>query len=136
MVEARIQADQSFISLVKGSPDPTGYGVQVTVEANVEGFAGRNREVWFFRAEADRFMAELEQLDQLRRGSATIESMSPGEMRLTISIVDRTGHVNVTVELRRFTYVSGQSIELAMPRGFELDPTDLPGAVRDLKAVF
>jgi hypothetical protein len=83
MVEAHIQGYQSHVSLIKGQLDPTGYGVEVAVEANVEGFAGRSREIWFFRAEADRFIADLEQLEQLRRGSATIESMSPGEMRPT-----------------------------------------------------
>jgi hypothetical protein len=56
-----------------------------------------------------RFAEQLRVLEERRQGSATLESMSPNELRLEIRITDKAGHVAVAGQVGRWLGVGPES---------------------------
>jgi hypothetical protein len=81
-------------------------------------------------------MKQLRELDASRRGEATLQSISPGELRLRISSLDRAGHLGIEGEMLRYFYGSrAQRLEvLSVKFGcIEFDPGLLPRLVAVLE---
>jgi hypothetical protein len=53
--------------------------------------ADLNNYIWLSEADIDQFLIELETLDTCRAGQAVLESMSPGELKLTFQAIDNLG---------------------------------------------
>src|SRR6266852_3304277 len=63
------------------------------VEVQIGDFRGRYDQVWVEQAALERFLGEARDLERARRGSATLEAMSPDEFFLRIQSVDVAGHI-------------------------------------------
>lgn len=103
----------------------------VTVAVSVEGFAGTTTT--FVVGDAWRgFVSQVVALDASRRGAAVLESVSPGEVRLTVRATDRAGHMAVEGSIG----VRDAFRKIALTFSpIEFEPTELPRIVRELRAM-
>jgi hypothetical protein len=114
---------------------PTPGDTRLEIAVHSQGFSGHG-SVW---VEADRlraFAARLRELDAHRQGAAELESLSPGELRLRVEVVDRRGHVAVLGSLACERYVGENGpYRHAVEFGFEFDPTALPAVRSGFEAI-
>src|SRR5688572_29582272 len=98
------------ISIVIGT-DESGVEIQL-VDADVKarvshkGFTGVVT-AWISASELSGFLIQLVEVDSKRSGSATLTSMSPGELSLSFRSLDRLGHMGVEGEMTRYFYGPG-----------------------------
>jgi hypothetical protein len=132
----RINSDDKtrHIALELIEAEQTLLSGKVRVFVDFGGFTAR-ATVWLERDEIDGWMRALESLDKARTGRARLESMSPGELILTVSAMDVAGHLLLECALLQRVYVRNRWIELRMQGAFELDPTCLPDVVVGLRAI-
>jgi hypothetical protein len=107
------------------------------VEAEAHGYRG-GRLAAIARDALRRFVAQMEMLERMRSGEATLSALSPEDFTLTVRVVDRAGHVVLTVRLRagvQGILPSNEPLWHEVVLGFSLDPTTLPGIVDDLHAM-
>ena len=134
-MEIRSEDREAYVRLqLQGSVARDHPQLTLGVQMSARGFGGRHDQVGVFVTELERFVAEMDRFDRRRSGRVTLSSMSPGEFTLTFDVVDRAGHIRVTADLRRHTYVAGQLADLAVSVAFELDPSLLPAIVEDFRA--
>jgi hypothetical protein len=97
------------VLLVERTPRSlTGAGdLRLHVRVALSSFRGEYDEVWVEATTFQDFLSELQALEERRQGSATLASMSPGELRLQIHSTDRAGHMGVTGQLGRWCYAGG-----------------------------
>ena len=110
------------------TPYTAGGDVLVAVRVSHRSFAGA-ADAWVLAPTWAEFIRELTALEQRRQGSAQVESMSPGELRLRIFSTDRAGHMAV----EGFIGVRGPLQEWRLefsPIAF--DPSLLPALVGEL----
>jgi hypothetical protein len=82
------------------------------------------------------FAGQLRALEERRQGSAVLESMSPGELRLEIRTTDRAGHVAAVGQVGRWLGVgSGDPYWSAVAFRVPFCPTQLPALVREFSAL-
>jgi len=128
--------EQSFVLLRleerAGEPVPSR---RLAVETRLGSFAGGQQRAWVDDAVLDRFVADVEHLEQTRQGAATLHGMSTGAILLGIEVVDSAGHVVVTVRLGREEHVAGEHRRFGVEGSFEIDPTALPMIIRELSAL-
>lgn len=106
--------------------------IHAKVRAAGYGFTGTNPSVWFDRMAIERFVRELRGLDQTREGSATLETLSPGECELTIHNADRCGHIQLVATIVRSIYEFEKYEYLRCRLNFEVNPTTFPQIIEDL----
>jgi hypothetical protein len=110
--------------------------IRVRVEAAAWGFAGADDGVWLARTALEQFLADLTTLENHRRGTAALGSMSPDGLRLTIEVVDRAGHLVVSVALAKLKYLrSGGPRAQTIAISFQADPADLPRILQQVGAL-
>lgn len=66
----------------------------LTVRASRDGFLGET-QTWIERHAWFAFAQALTVLEEQRSGEATVQSMSPGELNLTVKAIDRLGHIGI-----------------------------------------
>ena len=93
----RIPCESDFFVSVERA-EPSGDDILVIVEVKCPGFNGLI-DTWIIRKAWISFCSQLAELEERRQGQATVESISPKELRLTIRSIDRTGHMGVDGEL-------------------------------------
>jgi len=82
------------------------------------------------------FADQLRVLEERRQGSAALESMSPGELRLEVRTTDRDGHVAAVGQVGRWLGVgSGEPYWSAVAFRVPFCPTELPALVREFSAL-
>ena len=82
------------------------------------------------------FAEQLRVLEERRQGSAALESMSPGELRLEVRSTDRAGHVAAVGQVGRWLGVgSGEPYWSAVAFRVPFCPTELPALVREFSAL-
>jgi hypothetical protein len=82
------------------------------------------------------FAEQLRVLEERRQGTASLESMSPGELRLQICNTDRTGHMAAIGQVgRRFVTGSAEPCWSAVAFRVPVCPTELPALVREFVAL-
>lgn len=100
---------------------PTPGDTRFVLEFAVDGLSGSG-STWVDQDQLTSFAKQLRDLHSECRGSASINSMSPGEFSLIISATDSRGHMALKGRMSR----KGQTAEFS----FMLDQTDLDGFVR------
>jgi hypothetical protein len=108
--------------------------VRVRVRSGV--FAG-SVDAWIHRDAWVTFRQQLAALERTRQGEATLESMSPGDLRLRIGSLDRLGHMGVEGQMAEHSLGAGARQPQTMQLEFgpiDFDPTLLPELVRELTA--
>lgn len=82
-------------TLVYGEGD-TRFVVRVRVSSLFAEFTAESL-CWVELRALAAFVEQLRVLEERRQGAAAVESMSPGELRLEVSTIDRAGHVAAVV---------------------------------------
>ena len=83
--------------------------------------ANFNNYIWLSEADIDQFLIELETLDTCRAGQAVLESMSPGEVKLTFQAIDSLGHLSVALHYKKEDRIDKDySYEIKIE--FQIDP--------------
>jgi hypothetical protein len=82
---------------------------------------------WIHSSELRAFSRDLELLDRTRQGTATLNSMSPGELVLTIAFADSAGHPVVRGQTgRHILNVKQEYLWCCLPFEIAFDPSLLP----------
>lgn len=82
------------------------------------------------------FAEQLRALEKRRQGSAALESMSPGELRLEVCTTDRAGHVAAVGQVGRWLGVgSGEPYWAAVAFRVPFCSSELPALVREFSAL-
>lgn len=111
---------------VERNHDQSSTDLLITVSVRSGDFAGCV-QVWILREAWLDFCDQLTRLEAERRGTATVDNMSPRFLRLTIRSTDRAGHMAVDGHVG-YRGLFGETLLLFAPIDFE--PTLLPQLVR------
>ncbi len=80
--------------------------------------------IWLSFEDIEKFLVELEELDESRKGQATLDSMSPGEMILSFRSIDNLGHLSTTLQIVKEKSISNDySFDIKVE--FQIDSTSL-----------
>jgi hypothetical protein len=91
---------------------------------------------WVHFGELRAFAREIELLERTRRGSATLNSMSPGELVLTVAIADSAGHPVVRGQVgRHILGVNQEYLWCCVPFEMAFDPSLLPPLVEEFRGL-
>ena len=99
---------------------PNSGDLQLSVVAQVAGFAGRSRP-WVERECWVRFVEELSGFSVTRSGAPVIASMSPGEFEARFRSFDDWGHTLVELQIEQLAYHPPRKLHLAVALQCEPD---------------
>ena len=98
-------SDRLTLVLLERGVDQGEGDTRLRVKAESVGFDGNafscDVSVWIDRSAAQGFISALAALEEARRGSARLTSMSPDQFLLEVSVVDSVGHVVARGFVRR-----------------------------------
>ena len=104
---------------------PCAGDVNVSVALSFREFSGSYDGVWLELTQMERFISDLKRLDDKRRGSATISSLSPDEFTLEIRSSDATGHMEIEAHLHRHQCSGPRYWPICLKGGFEVQPDNI-----------
>ena len=135
----KIGSEDEFIEIeeLERNPEstPCARDVNVKVSLSLQAFSGSYGGVWLGRPEMERFISELEILDERRNGCATISSMSPEEFTLEIRSSDSLGHMEIETKLHRHQYSGPKYWPIYLKGGFETQPETIRQLISCFKAL-
>jgi len=106
----------------------------ISVQLQRPRFSAANLRVWVAAVARDRFLTEMSALERERRGEAVLQSMSPQDLRCSLKVYDRAGHVEMRGHVGD-AIVDRDYAEIArVPFRIEINPSALPALVHDLTA--
>jgi hypothetical protein len=114
---------------------PRRRDLQVKATLKLQEFGGSYSGVWLFEPDVVRFVDELQAIVESRRGTAKLDSMSPGELTLELRPTDPVGHFELSVRMSRHQWSGPTYWPTTVSGGFEVDPTCLPAILRDFEAL-
>lgn len=107
---------------------PSRGDAYLTIRVSSAGFAGHN-DLWVSGECLRKFCADLVALERNRRGAASIESVLPEELKVTVRSINSRGHMAVEghtgYEVQREDFRYPHAVHF----GFEFDPSQLVAAV-------
>ena len=109
---------------------PSFGDVLVTLNISSNGFSGEN-EVWVQRDEVESFYKAMSSLEQSLNGQATLASMSPAELELTVLSVTRRGNIAVRGTTGYRVQTENAQFLHSITFGFEFDPGQLTTAIKE-----
>jgi len=131
----RIEGDNSFLELDRSELGPPGTpgdrDVLFNIGANVSGYAAVD-QAWVAEHDLDRFVEELRDLEQRRKGNAVLAGASPDDLRLEFHSTDSIGHMAVRGHVG-WNHPSGFLLQLKF--GFSFEPDLLPKLLRYFETV-
>jgi hypothetical protein len=124
----RLGDSNNFVSIRHieraGDGAPHAGDVRLEVSVGADGFGGSYDRVWIAAEEWQRFTESLRHLERERMGHAAIVSMSPGEFRLQLDVVDRAGHLQASGHLSRYrSLLSRKTARSRIEYHFDIDPS-------------
>jgi hypothetical protein len=79
------------------------------------------------------FAKQLRELEERRQGAASLESMSPGELRLEVRSTDLAGHMAAFGQVGHWCHTGTASPQwCVIAFGIPFCPSELPGLLREL----
>jgi hypothetical protein len=87
---------------------------------------------WIEKQQVQRFIAELQHLDETRKGLSILGSISPNGFTLEIKAIDGWGHLGVGIKLEKDTR-SPVGYPDVLQTGFEIDPSSIPYLIKEIK---
>jgi hypothetical protein len=130
MTALRICSDSgNYVSIDR--IDPSEEDIRIAVEVRSRGFTGRI-DTWIMRQACIDFCERLSVLEHRRHGEATVESISPKELRLSVRSVDRAGHMAIEGSIG---YRGTKGETLLSFSAMSFDPSALPALLRDARAI-
>ena len=103
--------------------------VCVSITVSNEGYVGANKDVWFELRLFKQFVNHLKELDDKRKGFASVESMSPEEFFLSIETYDLSGHLMLKYKISK--YAHHPNVNISLSGGFKLDSSFFTKLVDD-----
>jgi hypothetical protein len=135
----KIGFEEEFIVIdeLERNPDgtPCAGDVNVRISLSLQEFSGSYGGIWLELPEMERFISELEILDEKRTGSVGISSMSPEEFTLKIRSSDSLGHMEIEVQLHRYQYSGPKYWPIYLKGGFETQPETIRLLISCFKAL-
>ena len=132
----KIGSDNEFIELVELERNPKrtlcAGDIKLQVNLKLQDFNGTYSGVWLEASAMMEFHNELEALEESRKGSARITSMSPEEFILEIRSSDNLGHLEIKTQLHRHQYSGPKYWPIYLRGGFEVQPD----TIRQLMSCF
>lgn len=108
------------------------YGdAQLTIAVQSSGFAG-NGTCWVEWANMWRFCLAMNALNTKMRGKAELQSMSKGELALTIQQISARGAFAVEGQIGRLIYATDHIFRHAVTFGFEIELSQVEKAAKQL----
>jgi hypothetical protein len=104
--------------------------VLVTLNISSNGFSGKN-EVWVQREEVGSFCKALSSLEQSLNGQATLASISPDELELTVLSVSRRGNIAVRGSTGYRVQTENAQFLHSITFGFEFESGQLTTAIKE-----
>lgn len=93
--------------------------VAITVQDG--SFKGYNKDEWFELDLLKDFINKLKILEKTRRGSVSLNSMSPEELEIKIETYDLCGHMILNYKISQYTHHIPKIESISLTGGFELD---------------
>ena len=135
----KIGTKEEYVEIEELERNPEGTpcagDVNVSVSLALQAFSGSYDGVWIGLTEMERFITELETLDEKRNGSAKISSMSPEEFSLEIRSSDSLGHIEIEAQLHRYQYSGPQHWPIFLKGGFETPPETIRQLISCFRAL-
>jgi hypothetical protein len=128
----RLEGEEGLLELQpsqigdQGTPNESDLLLNITVKASNYSAADQS---WVLAGEWDRFLGELRQLDEWRKGHAVLQGASPDDLHLEFYSTDSAGHMAVRGQLG-WHKPDGQVLQLRF--GFSFEPDRLPVIVQAL----
>lgn len=117
---------------VQGAGD-TLFVVKVRVSGYETVFSAESR-AWVEAPVLVAFTRQLRDLEKRRQGSAVLESMAPGELRLEVRSYGRVGRVGAFGQLGHWCQSEADGRYWSVVSfGFPYCPTELPGIIREFE---
>jgi hypothetical protein len=114
--------------------------ISCSVEALCGDFKGRVKSVWFAREDTERFLSDFRDLEEKRRGTATLRNMSSPSMFNPLSFdvysTDDVGHFAVSVELTETSYAGDVLRPLKLSLSFPIDAGNLISLLVEFRKIF
>ena len=107
----------------------------VSLQMTTEWFIARLPDVTLYRSFVEQFLLNLRELNEKRKGIATLEGLGYGKFALSIFNTNERGYLAVSLEMEKYDLSSGRNLMKAM-RSFDLDPSDLPQILYDFEKIF
>ncbi len=116
---------------------PGAGDLRLDVEVHVAQFTGRNETVWVSQVEFERFLLDLQRLQESRSGAAELASMSPEKFHLGVRVADSAGHVEVVGELGKVHWGgrARRSLKNQIAFAMDFDPTHLASLLEDFRGL-
>ena len=114
-------------------PMPGDVRVQVTLR--LQDFCGSYSGVWLSKPELERFLKELESLEDSRKATARLDAVSPNEFSLELRPYGHLGHFEASVLLGRHQFSGPSCWPTTLCGGFEVDPAGLPSILSGFRAL-
>ena len=124
----KIENADNFIELdieIESEKSLPSFGdAYVSIIVSSHGFSGRN-QVWVQREELKSFCTSLVKLEKYRKGEATLNSISPGELKLRIYSVDSQGHLAIEGSTGYVVSSDLNEHNHSVSFGFSIEPNQL-----------
>jgi hypothetical protein len=136
VIEFRSPEKTEYLRMTLLTERVDAVSLQFAVEAEARGFAARTG-AWMERIPLAEFAAALGKLERTRTGRAELLGEDPEDLSLTLSAMDRVGHLLLEFTVTRPSLVGDarRPLTLRFSGGFELDSGLLPGLVSELTAI-
>ena len=105
--------------------------MMLSVSIMDEEFTGAYDKVWVSAEDLAKFVADLLLCEQVRKGQASLSSLSPDDLKLTVEQSDGWGHFVLRYTLGRISYSSRISLSKSLSGGFDLDSGSFKEIVED-----
>lgn len=131
MPAAKLESNTGFLTM---SWEFDGYDYQMSVEASSYEYRGV-ASAYVSAEELSAFKSSLIALEEKRQGKATLASISPGEVDITVCSIDKLGHMGVLGKLQSRVYSANGVFNNALQFEFEFDPFSLPRFVKAFRYI-
>lgn len=113
---------KSYISIEYADCEIERYpSVCVAITVQDGDFKGYNKDVWIELDLLKDFIDNLKILEKTRRGSASMNSMSPEEFQIKIETYDLSGHMILNYKISQYAHLMPKTNIISLTGGFELD---------------
>lgn len=106
---------------------------EVSIRSVITCDLDKGGHIWFSFGDIERFIDDLQQLNETRKGNASLNNSTPEGLTLTISNKDDLGHLLMTARLVKAPddYYDNSSYDITIT--YEIDPSSINSIIIDLK---
>jgi hypothetical protein len=122
--ELELLREESDSGSVNGYPT-----VLFRAAASANGFRGES-EAWVFTEHLEKFCKSLVSLNDLLRGEASLDSLSPNELSVKLASVNSRGYLGVSGQIGKHFFTENSDYWHSVSFGFEFEPAQLQAAIR------